>query len=64
MICLFQLLLLLGDLSLILLVGKRDDKRVRKFIETVKSWGVNGAPSDGGFGYAKFMLCPGGRNSE
>ena len=47
-------------------VSKRDEKRVRGFIETVKSWGVNenGAPSDGGFGYAKFMLCPAGRNSE
>lgn len=45
-------------------VAKKDEARVRTWIETVKTWGVNerGQPSDGGFGFAGFTLLAEGRN--
>ncbi|KAF9485756.1 hypothetical protein BDN70DRAFT_847141 [Pholiota conissans] len=46
-------------------VSKRDEEVVRSWISCVKGWGVNekGQPSDGGFGFGKFMVCAGGRDS-
>lgn len=47
-------------------VAVKDEDIVRSWIDVVKSWGVNerGAPSDGGFGFGKFMLCVSGRDSS
>ncbi|KAL0579879.1 hypothetical protein V5O48_002126 [Marasmius crinis-equi] len=47
-------------------VSPRDEDRVRSWIDTVKSWGVNerGQPSDGGFGFCKFGLVSGGRSTS
>ncbi|THH10813.1 hypothetical protein EW146_g8258 [Bondarzewia mesenterica] len=47
-------------------VAKKDEELVRSWIDAVKGWGVNerGQPSDGGFGFGKFMLCLQGRDSS
>ena len=47
-------------------VAPRSDKIVRSWIDVIKAWGVNerGQPSDGGFGYGKFLLLPKGRDSR
>ena len=47
-------------------VAPRSDKVVRSWIDVIKAWGVNerGQPSDGGFGYGKFLLLPKGRDSR
>ncbi|KAG6370565.1 hypothetical protein JVT61DRAFT_11360 [Boletus reticuloceps] len=47
-------------------VAPRSDKIVRSWIDVIKEWGVNerGQPSDGGFGYGKFLLHPKGRDSR
>ena len=47
-------------------VAPRSDKIVRSWIDVIKAWGVNerGQPSDGGFGYGKFILFPKGRDSR
>ncbi|KAK1224050.1 hypothetical protein PQX77_013072 [Marasmius sp. AFHP31] len=46
-------------------VSTTDEDRVRSWIDTVKSWGVNerGQPSDGGFGFCKFGLVSSGRST-
>lgn len=46
-------------------VAPKDEGIVRSWIECVKGWGVNerGQPSDGGFGFGKFNLLVGGRES-
>ncbi|KAF8955948.1 hypothetical protein BDZ97DRAFT_1764230 [Flammula alnicola] len=46
-------------------VAKKDEEIVRSWINCVKGWGVNekGQPSDGGFGFGKFMLLTEGRDS-
>ncbi|KAF8626001.1 hypothetical protein AX17_006724 [Amanita inopinata Kibby_2008] len=46
-------------------VAKKDEEIVRSWIDCVKGWGVNerGQPSDGGFGFGKFVLIPEGRDS-
>lgn len=46
-------------------VRARDEGVVRAWIGCVKGWGVNerGAPSDGGFGFGRFGLLVGGRES-
>jgi len=47
-------------------VSKRDEALVRSWLDCIKSWGVNdrGQPSDGGFGFGKFWICPAGRDSS
>lgn len=47
-------------------VSKKDEELVRSWIDVIKGWGVNerGQPSDGGFGFGKFSLCVGGRDSR
>ena len=47
-------------------VAPRSDKVVRSWVDVIKAWGVNerGQPSDGGFGYGKFLLLPKGRDSR
>ncbi|KAL0961483.1 hypothetical protein HGRIS_006425 [Hohenbuehelia grisea] len=47
-------------------VSKKDEDVVRSWIDVVKGWGVNerGQPSDGGFGYGKFVLLTEGRDSS
>ncbi|KAG6812302.1 hypothetical protein H0H92_003475 [Tricholoma furcatifolium] len=47
-------------------VHEADEETVKKWIETVKGWGVNdlGQPSDGGFGYGLFTLLAKGRDSS
>lgn len=47
-------------------VSPRSDKIIRSWIDVIKAWGVNerGQPSDGGFGYGKFLLLPKGRDSR
>jgi len=47
-------------------VSNGNEALVRAWIDMVKGWGVNerGQPSDGGFGYGKFVLCPRGRDSS
>ncbi|KAG6840878.1 hypothetical protein C0991_003471 [Blastosporella zonata] len=47
-------------------VHESDEETVKKWIETVKGWGVNelGQPSDGGFGYGIFTLLAKGRDSS
>ncbi|KAG5717425.1 hypothetical protein E4T56_gene7686 [Termitomyces sp. T112] len=47
-------------------VHESDEGTVKKWIETVKGWGVNelGQPSDGGFGYGCFTLLAKGRDSS
>jgi hypothetical protein len=46
-------------------VAKKDEETVRSWIDCVKGWGVNelGQPSDGGFGFGKFVLLAQGRDS-
>ncbi|KAF7768294.1 hypothetical protein Agabi119p4_7537 [Agaricus bisporus var. burnettii] len=46
-------------------VAKRDEVQVRSWVDCVKGWGVNerGQPSDGGFGFGKFLLVTEGRDS-
>jgi len=46
-------------------VAAKDEDLVRSWIDTCKGWGVNdrGQPSDGGFGFGKFMVCIPGRDS-
>jgi len=46
-------------------VAKRDEKQVISWVDCVKGWGVNerGQPSDGGFGFGKFLLITEGRDS-
>lgn len=47
-------------------VIRRDEEKVRSWIDVVKGWGVNerGQPSDGGFGFGKFAMCVQGRDSR
>ncbi|KAF9240195.1 hypothetical protein BU15DRAFT_74113 [Melanogaster broomeanus] len=47
-------------------VAPRSDETVRGWIDVIKAWGVNerGQPSEGGFGYGKFILLPKGRDSR
>ncbi|KAG6919264.1 hypothetical protein DXG01_008060 [Tephrocybe rancida] len=47
-------------------VHESDEGTVKKWLETVKGWGVNdlGQPSDGGFGYGIFTLLAKGRDSS
>ncbi|KAF9222932.1 hypothetical protein BS17DRAFT_782836 [Gyrodon lividus] len=47
-------------------VAPRSDTTVRSWIDVIKAWGVNerGQPSEGGFGYGKFILLPNGRDSR
>lgn len=47
-------------------VAQTSDEQVRQWIDLIKAWGVNerGQPSDGGFGFGRFMLLPGGRDSR
>ncbi|KAH7925569.1 hypothetical protein BV22DRAFT_1033841 [Leucogyrophana mollusca] len=47
-------------------VTRRSEEIVRSWIDIIKAWGVNerGQPSDGGFGFGKFTLCPQGRDSS
>ncbi|KDQ62730.1 hypothetical protein JAAARDRAFT_190017 [Jaapia argillacea MUCL 33604] len=47
-------------------VTPQDEKKVRSWIDAVKSWGVNerGSPSDGGFGHGRFNACVSGRDSN
>ncbi|OJA20196.1 hypothetical protein AZE42_04618 [Rhizopogon vesiculosus] len=47
-------------------VSSRTVHNVRSSIDVIKAWGVNerGQPSDGGFGFGKFMLLPAGRDSR
>jgi hypothetical protein len=47
-------------------VTSRTAHNVRSSIDVIKAWGVNerGQPSDGGFGFGKFMLLPDGRDSR
>ncbi|TFK23066.1 hypothetical protein FA15DRAFT_491977 [Coprinopsis marcescibilis] len=46
-------------------VTQKDEGIVKSWIECVKGWGVNerGQPSDGGFGFGRFGLLVGGRES-
>ena len=46
-------------------VSEENEELVRTWIDMVKGWGVNerGQPSDGGFGFGRFSLCPKGRDS-
>jgi hypothetical protein len=46
-------------------VALQDEAVVRSWLEVIKTCGVNdrGHPSDGGFGYGRFLLCPEGRDS-
>jgi len=46
-------------------VVKREEEIVRSWISCVKGWGVNesGQPSDGGFGFGRFVLLTEGRDS-
>ena len=46
-------------------VVKREEEIVRSWITCVKGWGVNesGQPSDGGFGFGRFVLLTEGRDS-
>src|ERR1700683_1275291 len=41
-------------------VSERNEELVRTWVDMVKGWGVNerGQPSDGGFGFGRFTLCP------
>jgi len=47
-------------------VTSRTAHDVRSSIDVIKAWGINerGQPSDGGFGFGKFMLLPDGRDSR
>ncbi|KAG1728496.1 uncharacterized protein EDB91DRAFT_1253430 [Suillus paluster] len=47
-------------------VTSRTENSVRSWIDVIKSWGVNerGQPSDGGFGFGKFVLLLSGRDSR
>lgn len=47
-------------------VTTRTENNVRSWIDVIKSWGVNdrGQPSDGGFGFGKFVLLLAGRDSR
>ncbi|KAF8229637.1 hypothetical protein L208DRAFT_1401789 [Tricholoma matsutake] len=47
-------------------VAKKDEETVRSWIDCVKGWGVNelGQPSDGGFGFGRFVLLAQGRDSN
>ncbi|KAJ7078596.1 hypothetical protein B0H15DRAFT_788823, partial [Mycena belliarum] len=47
------------------LVAAEDEATVRSWLEAIKTCGVNdhGHPSNGGFGYGRFLLCPEGRGS-
>ncbi|KAG1780650.1 hypothetical protein EV702DRAFT_732311 [Suillus placidus] len=47
-------------------VTTRTEHSARSWIDVIKSWGVNdrGQPSDGGFGFGKFVLLPAGRDSR
>ncbi|KAG1735233.1 hypothetical protein EDB19DRAFT_1725189 [Suillus lakei] len=47
-------------------VTSRTEHSVRSWIDVIKSWGVNdrGQPSDGGFGFGKFVLLLAGRDSR
>ncbi|KAG0698291.1 hypothetical protein DFH29DRAFT_941916 [Suillus ampliporus] len=47
-------------------VTSRTEHSVRSWIDVIKSWGVNerGQPSDGGFGFGKFVLLHAGRDSR
>lgn len=47
-------------------VTSRTEQSVRSCIDVIKSWGVNdrGQPSDGGFGFGKFVLLLAGRDSR
>jgi len=46
-------------------VVKKEEDIVRSWITCVKGWGVNesGQPSDGGFGFGRFVLLTEGRDS-
>lgn len=46
-------------------MAKRDEEQVRSWVDCVKGWGVNerGQPSDGGFGFGRFLLITEGRDS-
>ncbi|KAF9448721.1 hypothetical protein P691DRAFT_29699 [Macrolepiota fuliginosa MF-IS2] len=46
-------------------VVRRDEDQVRSWIDCVKGWGVNerGQPSDGGFGFGRFLLRTEARDS-
>jgi hypothetical protein len=46
-------------------VIKKEEDIVRSWITCVKGWGVNeiGQPSDGGFGFGRFVLLTEGRDS-
>lgn len=46
-------------------VAKKDEDQVRSWVDCVKGWGVNerGQPSDGGFGFGRFLLITEGRDS-
>ncbi|KAF9054888.1 hypothetical protein BJ165DRAFT_1337665, partial [Panaeolus papilionaceus] len=47
-------------------VAKKDEGRVKEWVDLVKGWGVNekGQPSDGGFGFGKFLLGVEARDSS
>ncbi|RDB14703.1 hypothetical protein Hypma_016356 [Hypsizygus marmoreus] len=47
-------------------VHEKDESTVRSWIDCVKGWGVNelGQPSDGGFGFGRFVLLTKGRDSN
>jgi hypothetical protein len=47
-------------------VSEGNVELVRTWVDMVKGWGVNerGQPSDGGFGFGRFTLCPKGRDSS
>jgi hypothetical protein len=47
-------------------VSEGNVELVRAWVDMVKGWGVNerGQPSDGGFGFGRFTLCPKGRVSS
>ncbi|KAJ6585402.1 hypothetical protein B0H19DRAFT_1368750 [Mycena capillaripes] len=46
-------------------VARQDEAVVRSWLVAIKTCGVNerGHPSSGGFGYGRFLLCTGGRDS-
>lgn len=47
-------------------VSEGNVELVRTWVDMVKGWGVNerGQPSDGGFAFGRFTLCPKGRDSS
>lgn len=46
-------------------VIKKDEVQVKSWVDCVKGWGVNerGQPSDGGFGFGRFLLITEGRDA-